>query len=90
MTLVALAAGNAYDVNARVWATYMGKYIPGKPNIMIQHIRGASSMIAANYLSNVAKPDDLAIHNTVPSRNLEGRADSNEELVDRLQQLLNK
>jgi len=46
LTVVALAAGDACDLNARLWATYMGKYIPGKPNIMIQHIRGASSMIA--------------------------------------------
>ena len=39
----------------------MGKYIPGNPNFVIQNMPGASSMIAANYVFSVAKPDGLTL-----------------------------
>jgi tripartite-type tricarboxylate transporter receptor subunit TctC len=45
----------------------MGKYIPGNPNLMVQNMPGASSMIAANYVYNVAKPDGLTFASTLPS-----------------------
>jgi hypothetical protein len=62
-----LPAGDAYDIYARLLATYMGKHIPGNPNIMVQNMPGASSMIAANYVYNVAKPDGLTLGSTLPS-----------------------
>ena len=65
--VVGLPAGDAYDLYARVLATYMGKYIAGNPNIMVQNMPGASSMIAANYVYNVAKPDGLTLGSTLPS-----------------------
>jgi len=39
----------------------MTKYIPGNPNFVIQNMPGASSMIAANYVFTVAKPDALTL-----------------------------
>ena len=45
----------------------MGKHIPGNPNIMVQNMPGASSMIAANYVYNVVKPDGLTLGSTLPS-----------------------
>jgi len=39
----------------------MTKYIPGNPNFVIQNMPGASSMIAANYVFSVAKPDALTL-----------------------------
>jgi len=65
--VVGLPAGDAYDLYARLLATYMGKYIAGNPNIMVQNMPGASSMIAANYVYNVAKPDGLTLGSTLPS-----------------------
>ena len=65
--IVGLPAGDAYDIYARLLATYMGKHIPGNPNIMVQNMPGASSMIAANYVYNVAKPDGLTLGSTLPS-----------------------
>jgi tripartite-type tricarboxylate transporter receptor subunit TctC len=39
----------------------MTKYIPGNPNFVVQNMTGASSMIAANYVFSVAKPDGLTL-----------------------------
>jgi tripartite-type tricarboxylate transporter receptor subunit TctC len=39
----------------------MGKHIPGNPSFIVQNMPGASSMIAANYVYGVAKPDGLTL-----------------------------
>jgi tripartite-type tricarboxylate transporter receptor subunit TctC len=39
----------------------MGKYIPGQPEIIVQNMTGAGSVIAANHVYNVAKPDGLTL-----------------------------
>ena len=65
--VVGLPAGDAYDIYARMLATYMGKHIPGNPALMVQNMPGASSMITANYVYNVAKPDGLTFGSVLPS-----------------------
>ena len=54
-------AGDVNDMWPRLIAQHMTKYIPGNPNFIIQNMPGASSMIAANYVFSVAKPDGLTI-----------------------------
>ncbi len=54
-------AGSVDDMWARLVAQYMAKYIPGNPNIVVQNMAGASSVIAANYVYSVAKPDGLTL-----------------------------
>ena len=54
-------AGDVNDIWPRFIAQYMTKYIPGNPNFIIQNMPGASSMIAANYVLTVAKPDGLTL-----------------------------
>ena len=39
----------------------MGKYIPGNPDLIVQNVPGGGSMIAANQLYNIAKPDGLTL-----------------------------
>jgi len=58
---VGFTAGGAFDVWARVIAQYMGKYIPGNPTIVVQNMTAGGSMIAANYVYSVAKPDGLTL-----------------------------
>ena len=53
--------GGTYDRWARIFARYMPKNIPGSPNMIVQNMPGAGSMVAANYLYSVAKPDGLTI-----------------------------
>ena len=54
-------AGDLYDLWTRHIATYLGKYIPGNPSVTVQNMPGAGSVIAANYVYNVAKPDGLTL-----------------------------
>jgi len=57
--MVGSTAGGFYDRWARLFAKYMGKYIPGQPEIIAQNMTGAGSVIATNHVYNVAKPDGL-------------------------------
>ncbi|MBM4260555.1 MAG: hypothetical protein FJ145_03840 [Deltaproteobacteria bacterium] len=59
--VVAFSPGGAYDTWARMIIKYLGKYIPGNPNLVVQNMPGAGSISAANYLMNIAKPDGLTI-----------------------------
>lgn len=59
-------AGEAYDQYARILAQYLPRYIPGNPNMIVQNMPGAGSMIAANYVYAVARPDGLTIASIFP------------------------
>ena len=68
ITVVAgVSAGSAYDLYARLMAQFMGKYIPGNPSFIVQNMTGAGSIIGANYVYNVSKPDGLTIGAIQPS-----------------------
>ncbi|MGY8991270.1 MAG: Bug family tripartite tricarboxylate transporter substrate binding protein, partial [Rhodospirillales bacterium] len=47
--LVGYSAGGSYGFYARLVAQHMSKYIPGKPNIIVQHRPGGGGSKAANY-----------------------------------------
>jgi tripartite-type tricarboxylate transporter receptor subunit TctC len=59
--IVAFSPGGAYDTWARLLTKYLDKYIPGNPSFIVQNMPGAGSVVAANYLYNVAKPDGLTL-----------------------------
>jgi len=62
ITVVAGAnAGSTYDLYVRLMTGHMGKYIPGNPNFIVQNMGGAGSIVGANYVYNVSKPDGLTI-----------------------------
>ena len=53
--------GGGYDRTARILARHLPKYLPGNPNVIVQNMPGANSIIAANHVYGVAKPDGLTI-----------------------------
>ena len=59
--IVGYQAGDGYDIWARLLAAHLGKHIPGSPAMIVQNMPGAGSMIAANYIYNVAKPDGFTL-----------------------------
>lgn len=59
--IVGFTPGGFYDRWARLLSRYMPKYIPGNPNLLVQNMPGASSVIAANYVFNLAKSDGLTL-----------------------------
>jgi tripartite-type tricarboxylate transporter receptor subunit TctC len=68
ITVIAgVSAGSAYDLYARLMAQFMGKHIAGNPSFIVQNMTGAGSIIGANYVYNISKPDGLTIGAIQPS-----------------------
>jgi tripartite-type tricarboxylate transporter receptor subunit TctC len=59
--IVGFSAGGGFDTYSRALARHLPKHIPGKPAVIVENMVGAGSLIAANHLYKVAKPDGLAI-----------------------------
>jgi len=63
--IVGLAPGGGFDTYSRVIARQMSKHISGNPTIVVENMPGAASLLSANYLYRVAKPDGLTIGNFI-------------------------
>jgi tripartite-type tricarboxylate transporter receptor subunit TctC len=59
--LIGTSAGGAMDDWGRFLAPHLSKHIPGNPDIVVQNMAGAGTIIAANYVYGVAKPDGLTL-----------------------------
>lgn len=59
--VVGFKTGGGYDRTARLLARHLPKYLPGAPTVIVQNMPGANSIISANHVYNVAKPDGLTI-----------------------------
>jgi tripartite-type tricarboxylate transporter receptor subunit TctC len=55
--IVGYGPGGGYDVYARLLARFIGKHLPGEPLAILQNMPGAGSLVAANYIYNVAPKD---------------------------------
>ena len=49
--------GTGFDLYARTLARYLPRYLPGKPNALVQNVVGASGVSAFNWLGSVAPKD---------------------------------
>ena len=58
---VGLSAGGGYDVNARLVARHIGKYIPGNPQVIVRNMPGGGGLVMTNFVANVANKDGLHI-----------------------------
>lgn len=59
--IVGFPPGGGYDTHSRLLARHFGKHIAGNPTIVVDNMTGAGSLIAANYIYRVARPDGLTI-----------------------------
>ena len=59
--IVGLAPGGGFDTYARVVARHIGRHVPGNPTFIVENMTGAGSLIAANHVFKVAKPDGLTV-----------------------------
>jgi tripartite-type tricarboxylate transporter receptor subunit TctC len=64
--VVGYLAGDSHDQIARATARHMGKHIPGNPDFIVQNMPGAGTMIAANHVYNLSKPDGLTLGSIAP------------------------
>ncbi len=47
--VVGHSAGGGFDTYARIISRHLRKHIPGSPNVMVNNMAGAGTMISANY-----------------------------------------
>ena len=59
--IVGGSAGGGYDTYTRTIARHLGKHVPGNPTFVVENMTGAGSLIAANHVYQVARPDGLTI-----------------------------
>jgi tripartite-type tricarboxylate transporter receptor subunit TctC len=59
--IVGFTPGGTYDLTARLYARHIGKYLPGKPGVLVQNMPGAGSLVAAANLYNVAPKDGTTL-----------------------------
>src|ERR1700674_5880857 len=75
--LVGSDVGGGYDLTARTLAHYFARHVPGHPNIIVQNKPGASSIVAANYVYEIAPKDGTviaAVQRPIPFQTLFGDA----------------
>jgi tripartite-type tricarboxylate transporter receptor subunit TctC len=65
--VVGTKAGDVYDLYPRLLAEFWTKHLPGNPNIIIQNVPGAASLIAANQVYNLGKADGLTLAAIYPA-----------------------
>jgi tripartite-type tricarboxylate transporter receptor subunit TctC len=76
-TYIGVGVGGEYDLQARLVAKYLGRHIPGNPNVVPQNMTGASGLKMLNFLYNQAPRDGTAIgmiQNGFPAAQVIGRA----------------
>jgi tripartite-type tricarboxylate transporter receptor subunit TctC len=59
--LIGFTVGGAYDLYGRTVARYIGRHVPGNPNVVPQNVPGAGSLKVVNYLYSAAPKDGTAI-----------------------------
>ena len=56
-SIVPFGPGGGYAIYNQIMARHLGKFIPGQPQIVAQHMPGAGGIVASNHVYNLAKRD---------------------------------
>jgi len=65
--MVGQEPGTGYDIYARALARHFDRHIPGRPQIVVQNMPGASGINAANWLFGIAPRDGTVIGTFTPN-----------------------
>jgi tripartite-type tricarboxylate transporter receptor subunit TctC len=60
--IVGSGPNGTMDTNARQIALYLGRHLPGNPNVVVENMAGASGLVATNFIYQVAKPDARTLY----------------------------
>ena len=58
---VGTTPGGGYDLYARVVARFLGKHVPGNPNVVVKNMPGAGQLAMSNWLYRAAPRDGTVI-----------------------------
>lgn len=61
--IVGYAPGGGFDTFARLLARHLSDHVPGQPNVIVQNMPGAGSLVAANRVYQTQPGDGLTIVN---------------------------
>ncbi|MGH7796315.1 MAG: Bug family tripartite tricarboxylate transporter substrate binding protein [Candidatus Binatia bacterium] len=61
VTVVIGAKSGSLAIAAQIVGHHLGKYLPGKPAVIVQNMPGAAHLLATNHVFNIAKPDGLTL-----------------------------
>lgn len=59
--VVANPAGGSHDLYARMIARYLGKYVPGEPNVIVENMPGAGGLRVANYFDSIVRNESTVL-----------------------------
>ena len=59
--LVPTSPGGNFDLNARLVARHLGRFMPGQPGVVVQNLPGAGGLLLANQFMNTRDRDGLTI-----------------------------
>jgi tripartite-type tricarboxylate transporter receptor subunit TctC len=59
--IVGYPPGGSNDLYARIVARHFGEHLPGNPTVVLRGMPGAGSVVAANYIYNVAPKDGTVL-----------------------------
>ena len=60
--VIGTSPGNDYDFRARLLARYMGKHIPGEPQMVPRNMPGGGGVVATNYIAGIAPRDGTTLY----------------------------
>ena len=69
--VVGTTPGGGYDLYGRLVARHIGQYIPGAPTVVVSNMSGAASIVATQYILNVAAKDGTFIGAIYPGAIME-------------------
>ena len=58
---IGYTAGGSYDLYGRTIAEHLGRHIPGRPNIVVEHMPGAGGVVAGNHIYGPGPQDGSKI-----------------------------
>jgi len=59
--VVGFTSAGTYDATARLFARHLGKYLPGKPTVIVRNMPGAGSLVATNSLYSSLPKDGTTL-----------------------------
>jgi tripartite-type tricarboxylate transporter receptor subunit TctC len=62
--IIPSGAGGGYDAYTRLLGRHIGDSIPGKPNVIVENMPGASGIRGTNYMFHIAPKDGTVIGST--------------------------
>ncbi len=67
--ITSAGAASTYTSYPQLVAQHLGRFMPGKPNVIVQTMPGAGGVVAANYMAAIAPRDGTVlatVHDTLP------------------------